>query len=191
MSMLEKYDERTFETAFLEYGVMQELVRGTERKMWFLHDPVEDFPEYTWEDFRKNYLKTDDRLSSASGYSYLRSMPWPTRVFRGVYPKKLQIKMRVAPGEEMEGAKPIPESYAALLCAITQLLGDMDQKEAFFDNDFLETGLFMSDSGLYQRTFSDDVSSEEGGVNVLNERLLTLLKSKRPAKIQQMRATLS
>ncbi|WP_197080962.1 hypothetical protein [Gordoniibacillus kamchatkensis] len=27
--------ERTFETAFLEYGVMQELVRGTGRDMWF------------------------------------------------------------------------------------------------------------------------------------------------------------
>jgi len=27
--------ERTFETAFLEYGVMQNLVRGTDRRMWF------------------------------------------------------------------------------------------------------------------------------------------------------------
>lgn len=174
-----KYDERTFETAFLEYGVMQELVRGTERKMWFLHDPVEDFPEYTWEDFRKNYLKTVIASLLHPDIHTYEVCPWPTRVFRGVYPKKLQIKSGIAPGEEMEGAKPIPESYAALLCAITQLLGDMDQKEAFFDNDFLETGLFMSDSGLYQRTFSDDVSSEEGGVNVLNDRLLTLLKKQK------------
>lgn len=30
--------ERAFETAFLEYGIMQELVRGTDRRMWFLHD---------------------------------------------------------------------------------------------------------------------------------------------------------
>lgn len=33
--------ERTFENAFLEYGIMQELVRGTGRRMWFLADPVE------------------------------------------------------------------------------------------------------------------------------------------------------
>jgi len=36
--------ERTFETAFLEYGIMQELVKGTGRDMWFLHDPIEDWP---------------------------------------------------------------------------------------------------------------------------------------------------
>lgn len=32
------YKERTFETAYLEYGVMQELVKGTGRRMWFLND---------------------------------------------------------------------------------------------------------------------------------------------------------
>ena len=49
------YGERVFETAFLEYGIMQELVRGTGRRMWFLHDPVEDNPQYTWEAFRDLY----------------------------------------------------------------------------------------------------------------------------------------
>ncbi len=49
-----RYAERTFETAFLEYGIMQELVRGTGRRMWFLHDPIEDNPEYTWENFPEN-----------------------------------------------------------------------------------------------------------------------------------------
>ncbi|MDF2566688.1 MAG: hypothetical protein K0R90_144 [Oscillospiraceae bacterium] len=50
--------ERTFETAFLEYGVMQELTRGTGRRMWFLHDPIEDNARHTWEDYRTNYYKT-------------------------------------------------------------------------------------------------------------------------------------
>ena len=49
--------ERTFETAYLEYGVMQELVRGTDRRMWFLHDPIEDNPNHTWADYKQNYLK--------------------------------------------------------------------------------------------------------------------------------------
>ena len=52
------YKERTFETAFLEYGIMQELVKGTGRRMWFLHDPIEDMPSYTWENYEYNYLKT-------------------------------------------------------------------------------------------------------------------------------------
>ena len=41
------YKERTFETAYLEYGVMQELVKGTGRRMWFLNDPIEDLAGYT------------------------------------------------------------------------------------------------------------------------------------------------
>lgn len=52
------FRERTFETAFLEYGVMQELVKGTGRRMWFLHDPIEDNPIFDWTDYRKNYLCT-------------------------------------------------------------------------------------------------------------------------------------
>ena len=44
--------ERTFETAYLEYGVMQELVRGTNRRMWFLADPIEDNPRHDWNDYR-------------------------------------------------------------------------------------------------------------------------------------------
>ena len=52
------YAERTFETAYLEYGIMQELVRGTGREMWFLHDPIEDNPDYDWNDYKKNYFET-------------------------------------------------------------------------------------------------------------------------------------
>ena len=36
--------ERTFETAFLEYGAMQNLVRATGRSVWYLNDPIEDNP---------------------------------------------------------------------------------------------------------------------------------------------------
>ena len=31
--------QRTFETAFLEYGAMQNLVRATGRSVWYLNDP--------------------------------------------------------------------------------------------------------------------------------------------------------
>ena len=54
------YKERTFETAYLEYGVMQELVKGTGRRMWFLNDPIEDLPSYTWENYEYNYRRTTE-----------------------------------------------------------------------------------------------------------------------------------
>ena len=50
--------ERTFETAYLEYGIAQDLTRGTDRRMWFLHDPIEDHPDRTWEDYLANYQRT-------------------------------------------------------------------------------------------------------------------------------------
>ena len=44
--------ERTFETAFLEYGAMQNLVHATGRTIWYLDDPVEDNPRHDWTDYR-------------------------------------------------------------------------------------------------------------------------------------------
>ena len=50
--------ERTFETAFLEYGAMQNLVRATGRTVWYLNDPVEDNPNHDWADYRRNWEST-------------------------------------------------------------------------------------------------------------------------------------
>lgn len=174
-----KYAERTFETAFLEYGVMQELVRGTGRRMWFLHDPIEDFPERTWEDFRGNYIKTlAASLLHPDVHTY-EVCPWPTRIFTGVYPKRVELKGGIAPGAEMEGAKPIPQSYAQLICAMAQLLGDMDQADASFEGNPPETGILLSDSCLYERSFPDSVPSSPGGVEGLNGRLFAMLDRQR------------
>ena len=169
------YGDRTFETAFLEYGIMQELVRGTGRRMWFLHDPVEDNPEYTWEDFRSHYLETViASLLHPEVHNYEVS-PWPTRVFTGIYPKQRALDSGIRPGVDMEGAKAIPPSYAELLCALFQTLGDMDQPEYEYAEKTPQIGLFMADSGLYQRTFPDDVPHSENGVEGLNNALFAML----------------
>ena len=168
------YAERTFETAFLEYGIMQELVRGTGRQMWFLHDPVEDNPEYTWEDFRKNYLKTVIASLLHPAVHHYEAVTWPSRVFHGIYPKKTVFTGGMAGGELMDGAKSIPADYAQLLCSMVQTLGDMDQEEAHFVGDNPRIGIFMADSGLYQRTFPDNVPHSPGGVAGMNELLLGL-----------------
>ena len=169
-----RYAERTFETAFLEYGIMQELVRGTGRKMWFLHDPIEDNPEYTWENFRENYLKTVIASLLHPGVHHYEVTPWPNRVFDGVYPKKRKITGGMTGGQTLQGAKAIPQDYAQLLCSLVQTLGDMDQERACFLGDAPGIGIFMADSGLYQRTFPDNVPHSRGGVAEMNETLLNL-----------------
>lgn len=168
-----KYAERTFETAFLEYGVMQELVRGTGRRMWFLHDPVEDNPEFTWEDFKKNYLKTVIASLLHPDVHHYEVSPWPTRVMTGIYPKKGRFSFGLEPGQDMNGAKPIPPDYAELICAMTQTLGDMEQ-ESRYELARPRMGIFMADSGLYQRTFPDNVPHSPIGVSGMNDRFIDL-----------------
>ncbi len=50
----------------------------------------------------------------------------------------------------------------------------MDQEEAYFYGDVPKIGIFMADSGLYQRTFPDNVPHAPGGVAGMNELLLSL-----------------
>lgn len=143
--------ERTFETAYLEYGIMQELVKGTGRRMWFLHDPIEDNPEYAWEDYKYNYLKTVTASLLHPHIHNYEICPWPDRVFNGVYPRSQNT------GKPMENAKSIPPDYASLLCGIIQTLGDMDQNEFAFSGTTASVGILMSDSGLFQRTYPDGI----------------------------------
>ncbi len=171
-----RYDERTFETAFLEYGIMQELVRGTGRDMWFLHDPVEDNPEYTWENFRENYLKTVTASLLHPAVSRYEVMPWPDRVINGVYPKKGRFSsVGFVPGAALEGARPIPPAYAELLSGLIQTLGDMEQPDSRFLPDAPRLGLIMADSALYQRSFPDGVPSAPGGSEAVNRALVSLM----------------
>lgn len=147
--------ERTFETAYLEYGVMQQLVRGTGRDMWFLNDPIEDMPHYTWDNYRENYLRTLAASLLHGGISRYEICPWPRRVFMGRYPRQPQDDGRVLPAPD---AKPIPPDYAALLCALFQMLGDMPPADK---QDAPAVAVAMSDTGLFQRGWPDGVAGND------------------------------
>ena len=130
--------ERTFETAYLEYGVMQELTRGTNRHMWFLHDPIEDDPKHTWEDYKYNYYKTLTASLLHHNVHTYEVAPWPDRVFNGKYPN----------GDP--DAKPIPPSYAVELNIAFNALRDMDQDDTEFKGNTSKIGVAVSDSCLFQ-----------------------------------------
>lgn len=146
--------ERTFETSYLEYGIMQELVKGTGRDMWFLHDPIEDNPGYTWEDYRTNYLKTAVASLLHPAIHTYEICPWPNRVFNGLYPRDRKT------GKPAANAKQIPDEYATLLCSMIQTFGDMDHADYGFDGVNSGVGILMSDSGLFQRSFPDGMVKE-------------------------------
>jgi hypothetical protein len=133
--------ERTFETAFLEYGAMQNLVRATGRRVWYLNDPVEDNPRHDWTDYRRNWEATlTASLLQPEVWRY-EVAPWPERVFGGRYPRDAR----------REDRKAIPPEYASELQVVMMALNDMDQADVQWDCGTQQIGVLVSDSLMFQR----------------------------------------
>ena len=133
--------ERTFETAFLEYGAMQNLVRSTGRSVWYLDDPVEDNPRHDWVDYRGNWESTLLASLLQPEVSQYEVSPWPERVFGGRYPHSAKPEER----------KTIPPDYASELQVVWQALTDMKQEEVRWDCGTQGIGVLVSDSLMFQR----------------------------------------
>jgi hypothetical protein len=143
--------ERTFETAFLEYGAMQNLVRATGRRVWYLNDPVEDNPGHDWTDYRRNWESTlVASLFQPEVWRY-EIAPWPERVFTGRYPRQ-------ATGDQRQS---IPPAYATELQTVMNALNDLNQPRVEWDgggatNSTNATGVsglgvLISDSLMFER----------------------------------------
>lgn len=158
------YKSRTFETAYLEYGIMQELVKGTDKEVWFLQDPVEDNPEHGWEEYADKYKKTLTAALFWPDVDHYEVCPWPNRVFKGRYPRKVGLAEGMIPTEDMEGAKNIPDTYATFLAGMIQTLGDMTKGENETEKDAV--GVFLADSCMYQRTYPDHVEHHGQKINL-------------------------
>ncbi|WP_108821367.1 hypothetical protein [Dysgonomonas sp. Marseille-P4361] len=79
-----KEKERVFETAYLEYGSMESMTAPTGRKMFFLTDPIEDWPR-DWVDYKKNYQATFVAQLLYPNIDDYEVMPWPERIYEGLY----------------------------------------------------------------------------------------------------------
>jgi hypothetical protein len=132
---------RTFETAFLEYGAMQNLVRSTGRSVWYLNDPIEDNPNHDWTDYQKNWESTLTASLFQPEVSKFEVAPWPERVFGGHYPRS------AAPEER----QPIPPAYATELQIVFSALNDMNQARVEWDCGTTGIGVLVSDSLMFQR----------------------------------------
>ncbi len=99
-----KRAERVFEMAYLEYGCMESMVAPTGRRVWFLTDPIEDWPR-DWEDYHRNYHATYVAQMLYPGIADYEVMPWPNRIYEGLY--------RRSPDSEEQ--IPIPADYATMM----------------------------------------------------------------------------
>lgn len=140
--------ERTFETAFLEYGVLFNLVRATGKRMWYLADPVEDNPEHTWGDYRANYERTAVASLLFPEVWRFEVMPWPQRIFCGRYPK---VDINQGGGETVGETEGIPQDYATEVLTVINALNDMKQSGIAWECGTQGVGILVSDTMMFQR----------------------------------------
>jgi hypothetical protein len=136
--------ERTFETAFLEYGQMLAMVKPTGRKVWFLADPIEDNPNRSWADYKRNYECTVIASLMWPEVHRFEVMPWPSRIFNGKYAS-------VDMDTKSDKRAGIPASYATQLLAVINALNDMDQPDVAYDTGSRGIGMIVSDTMMFQR----------------------------------------
>jgi hypothetical protein len=165
--------ERTFETAFLEYGAMQNLVRATGRQVWYLNDPIEDNPRHDWNDYRTNWESTlTASLLQPEVWRY-EVAPWPERIFGGRYPRDGRREER----------KSIPPEYATELQVVMQVLNDMNQTDVRWDSGTQKIGVLVSDSLMFQR---EQPTPSDPNMAQLYGQMLPLLKRGMPVTPVQL-----
>lgn len=168
--------ERTFEGGFLEYSQMLAMVRPTGRKVWFLADPIEDNPNYSWNNYRLNYECTVISSLMWPEVHRFEVMPWPSRIFQGRYPK---VDLDTKSGDR----EAIPADYATELLTIMNALSDMDQKNVEYDTGTRGVGVLVSDTLMFQRAAP---TPSDANLGQLYGLAMPLLKHGLPVELIQM-----
>ncbi|MDG3007038.1 hypothetical protein [Paludisphaera mucosa] len=149
-----KAAERTFQTAFFEYGSMTAATRGSNGRLWFLHDPIEDDPNHAWDDYKSNWECTVIGSLFWPETTRYEVAPWPERIFHGKYPAP-----GTPPAPRLFGRRrrddpnriPIPADYATELMTVMNALNDMDQPDLAWESGTRGIGLVVSDALMFQR----------------------------------------
>lgn len=130
--------ERVFENAFLEYGSMVSMTAPTGRKLFFLTDPVEDWPR-DWTDYKRNYQATFTAELLYPMVDDYEVMPWPERIYTRPY--------KLANSKE---AVLIPKYYSTQMQVMINALNSMplSANKVSGVNDI---GVLMGNSLMFQR----------------------------------------
>ncbi|RAW02173.1 hypothetical protein [Pseudochryseolinea flava] len=131
--------ERVFETAFLEYGSMESMTAPTGRKMFFLTDPIEDWPR-DWADYKRNYQATFTAQLLYPMIADYEVMPWPDRIYEGLY--------RTRANDEKK--ERIPRFYSTQMQVMVNALNTMPRSENKVSGAH-GIGVLMSNTLMFQR----------------------------------------
>ncbi|GAB6123724.1 hypothetical protein [Dysgonomonas termitidis] len=164
-----KAKERVFETAFLEYGSMESMTAPTGRKMFFLTDPIEDWPR-DWADYKKNYQATFTAQLLYPNIADYEIMPWPERIYEGLY--------RTSPDSDQR--ERIPRHYSTQMQVMVNSLNHMPLS----DNKVTGSAgisVLMANSLMFQR-FPTHVGYEDPQLSNFYGQALPFLKRGVPVK---------
>lgn len=161
--------ERVFETAFLEYGSMESMTAPTGRKMFFLTDPIEDWPR-DWADYKKNYQATFTAQLLYPMIADYEVMPWPDRIYEGYY--------RTSANSDKK--EQIPRFYSTQMQVMINTLNNMPLSENKVSGS-QGIGILMSNSLMFQR-FPTHNGYEDPQLSNFYGQALPLLKRGVPVK---------
>ena len=164
--------ERVFENAFLEYGSMRSMTAPTGRKIYFLTDPIEDWPR-TWDDYKRNYQATFTAELMYPAVSNYEVMPWPRRIYMGKF--KL---------ENSDTRQPISPAYATQIQVMVNSLNFMPASDHKL-NGSQGIGVLLSNSMMFQR-FPTHKSYEDPQLSNFYGMALPLLKRGVPVETVHM-----
>ena len=133
-----KEKERVFENAYLEYGSMLSMTAPTGRKVYFLTDPIEDWPR-DWADYKKNYQATFTAEILYPTIDNYEVMPWPERIYTRPY--KLA---------HSDSTVLIPRYYSTQMQVMINVLNDMPGSANSISGNG-DIGVLMSNSLMFQR----------------------------------------
>jgi hypothetical protein len=161
--------ERVFETAFLEYGSMESMTEPTGRKMFFLTDPIEDWPR-DWADYKRNYQATFTAQLLYPMIADYEVMPWPDRIYEGSY--------RTSASSDKK--ERIPRFYSTQMQVMINTLNGMPLSENKVSGP-QGIGILMANSLMFQR-FPVHKGYEDPQLSNFYGQALPLLKRGIPVK---------
>lgn len=141
--------ERTFETAFLEYGALQNIARSSGKRIWYLNDPIEDNPNHSWTDYQHNWESTLVASLLQPQVSSYEILPWPDRIFG---PRALHASTEPTDANPHPQSTLIPAAYETELQTVFHALGQMHGQPAHWQLSGTQNiGILASDTLMFQR----------------------------------------
>lgn len=172
-----KAKERVFETAYLEYGCMESMTRPTQRKMFFLTDPIEDLRR-DWADYKQNYQATYTAQLMWPQTDNFEVMPWPDRIYEGLYNESATSDKKIH----------IPPFYATQMQVMINALNDVPRSDNTVSGS-QGISVAMANSLMFQRSPQSVENYDDPQLSNFYGEALPLVKRGVPINILHLENT--